>query len=102
MFATDPDEAVAWSLVERVCARSGVSVPALMAKGRTARLVATRHVAMYLARNLTDLSLPRLGQIFHRDHTCVLHAVRRVAANPALLEPAREMMRELGIVDTCG
>lgn len=31
-----------------------------------------------------------------------LEDVRRVAANPALLEPAREMMRELGIVDTCG
>ncbi len=38
-----------------------------------------RHIAMYLCRELTDLSLPKIGQLFgSRDHTTVLHAHRKV------------------------
>ena len=45
-----------------------------------ARAVARpRQIAMYLAREITDHSLPRIGNHFGRDHTTVLHAVRRIA-----------------------
>ena len=37
-----------------------------------------RQVAMYLCRELTDLSLPQIGNLFERDHSTVLHAVDKV------------------------
>lgn len=37
-----------------------------------------RQIAMYLCRELTDLSLPRIGREFDRDHTTVMHAVRKI------------------------
>jgi chromosomal replication initiator protein len=48
---------------------------------RTANVVRPRQVAMYLAKTLTLRSLPEIGRRFGgRDHTTVLHAVRKIAA----------------------
>lgn len=46
---------------------------------RLSALVDARHVAMYLCRVMTPLSLPELGSVFGRDHSTVLYAVRRIA-----------------------
>ncbi len=62
-------------------ASSSFSVPAddLVGPSRKQPLALARQVAMYLCRELTDLSLPRIGQNFgNRDHTTVMHAVDRV------------------------
>jgi chromosomal replication initiator protein len=57
-----------------------VSVEAILSRSRAAETVWARQVAMYLARELTDHSLPQIGRDFAgRDHTTVLHAYRRVA-----------------------
>jgi len=59
----------------------GVSLEELTGPSRSRALVAARQIAMYLCRELTDLSLPRIGQIFGgRDHTTVMHAERKVRA----------------------
>ncbi len=56
-----------------------VKVPELFSKKRTADLVKPRQIAMYFAKELTSLSLPEIGESFGgRDHTTVLHAVRKI------------------------
>ncbi len=60
------------------CAHFGLSTQELLSSTRTARITWPRHVAMYLARELTGESLPAIGRHFGgRDHTTVLHAWRR-------------------------
>lgn len=49
-----------------------------MLSGRRAETVRPRHVAMYLAKRLTTKSYPQIGIAFNRDHTSVLHAVKRI------------------------
>ncbi|MDX6570293.1 MAG: chromosomal replication initiator protein [Gaiellales bacterium] len=56
----------------------GVSVADIRSARRSQHYVRPRQIAMYLARELTDQSLPRIGDSFCRDHTTVLYAVRRV------------------------
>ena len=56
-----------------------VSVDDLCGTSRTHVLVTARQMAMYLCRELTDLSLPKIGQAFGgRDHTTVMHADRKI------------------------
>ncbi len=57
----------------------GISIEDLCSQSRSRALVNARQVAMYLCRELTDLSLPRIGQAFGgRDHTTVMHADRKI------------------------
>jgi chromosomal replication initiator protein len=57
----------------------GLSIDDLCGQSRSRVLVTARHIAMYLCRELTDLSLPKIGQQFGgRDHTTVMHADRKI------------------------
>ena len=57
----------------------GVTVEDLCGSSRSRVLVTARQIAMYLCRELTDLSLPKIGQAFGgRDHTTVMHADRKI------------------------
>jgi chromosomal replication initiator protein len=57
----------------------GVSIDDLIGGSRNRALVTARQMAMYLCRELTELSLPRIGEKFGgRDHTTVMHAERKI------------------------
>ncbi|MFC5381258.1 chromosomal replication initiator protein DnaA [Aquipuribacter nitratireducens] len=57
----------------------GVSVDDLHGSSRSRVLVNARQIAMYLCRELTEMSLPKIGQAFGgRDHTTVMHAERKI------------------------
>ena len=64
---------------EAVAARLGLSVEQILSPTRSAPVARARQLAMYLTRELTDLSLPAIAQAFNRrDHTTVMHAIRKV------------------------
>jgi chromosomal replication initiator protein len=51
----------------------------MYSKKRPANIAKPRQIAMYIAKELTQKSLPEIGELFGgRDHTTVLHAVRRI------------------------
>ena len=64
---------------EEVCERFGLSVDELVSARRSQAVSYPRHVAMYLSRELTDASLPKIGKEFGgRDHTTVMHATSKI------------------------
>jgi chromosomal replication initiator protein len=87
--------------IQRVVARQyNVSRSDLLCSRRTANVVRPRQVAMYLAKILTLRSLPEIGRRFGgRDHTTVLHAVRKIEArasnDTALAEEIEALKRQL-------
>lgn len=87
-------------IVKRVAATFGVSEADLRGPSRLRGVMRARQVAMYLARELTGLSLPRLGAAFGRDHSTVLHACHKVegdtANDLALAKQVSELRRGLG------
>ncbi len=79
----------------------GVSLEQLLSSSRGAAVAWPRQVAMYLARELTDQSLPAIGREFGgRNHTTVMHACRRTAAriaeDPEAYETIRRLTEQLG------
>lgn len=59
-----------------------IKVADMYSKKRPANIARPRQIAMYLAKELTQKSLPEIGELFGgRDHTTVLHAVRKIAAD---------------------
>ena len=87
--------------IQRVVARQyNVSRADLLSSRRTANVVRPRQVAMYLAKILTLRSLPEIGRRFGgRDHTTVLHAVRKIetlaGTDSALAEEIEALKRQL-------
>ncbi len=66
-------------ILTATAAAFGVSISDLEGPSRRQPLARARQVAMYICRELTDLSLPKIGQLFGgRDHTTVLHGVNTV------------------------
>jgi len=67
------------AIMSNVANYFGVTVDDLCSGSRTHVLVTARQIAMYLCREMTDLSLPKIGQLFGgRDHTTVMHADRKI------------------------
>ena len=61
-----------------------ISIDDLTGSSRSRMLVSARQMAMYLCRELTDLSLPKIGEKFgNRDHTTVMHADRKIRTQMA-------------------
>jgi chromosomal replication initiator protein len=76
-------------ILSAVAESTGVSITEMTGDKRSRTVVEGRHLAMYLARELTDASLPKIGDhIGGRDHTTVLHAVEKITK---LLREDRDM-----------
>ena len=79
----------------------GVSRSDLLSERRHRSVVWPRQIGMYLAKQLTSRSLPEIGRRFGgRDHTTVLHAIRKIethlTANPRLKDELEELKKMLG------
>jgi len=81
------------AIQHEACRYFSISRGELTSKKRTQTIVYPRQVAMYLARELTDFSLPKIGKEFGgRDHTTVLHATTKIEK---LLNKQREVYNQI-------
>ena len=73
-----------------------VTLDELCGPGKTKALATARQIAMYLCRELTDMSLPRIGQTFGgRDHTTVMHADKKIRKEMAERRRIYDQVQEL-------
>ncbi len=66
-------------IIEHVSRYFEISLDELYGNSRAAAIAQARQVAMYLCRELTSLSLPKIGQLIGRDHTTVMYANKKIA-----------------------
>lgn len=83
-----------------VCAFYGLSMGDLISPRRTTRIVLPRQICMFIARKLTTKTLPEIGRRFGgKDHTTILHGVRKVEAliqnDPDIAQQVAELMAVL-------
>jgi chromosomal replication initiator protein len=71
------------------------AVEELRGPGKTRALAQSRQIAMYLCRELTDLSLPKIGQAFGRDHTTVMYAQKKILNEMASRREVFDHVKEL-------
>ncbi|WP_084099908.1 chromosomal replication initiator protein DnaA [Demequina sp. NBRC 110051] len=79
LISDDDSEITASSIIGTTADYFGISMDELTGTSRSRVYVTARQIAMYLCRQLTDLSLPKIGESFGgKDHTTVMYAVKKV------------------------
>lgn len=66
-------------IIRATCTVTGVTRNELLSGRRPAEFVHARHIAMYLAREYTTLSLPQIGRAMNKDHTTVHYVANKMA-----------------------
>ncbi|MBU1923401.1 MAG: chromosomal replication initiator protein DnaA [Candidatus Omnitrophica bacterium] len=95
----EPRKLITVDFIQRCVAEEfGVSLQELKTKRRNKQIVFPRQIDMYLSRELTDLSLPEIGELFGgKDHTTVLHSYKKIKEdshnNPELKERVEKVMQ---------
>jgi len=72
-----------------------IKVEDFNAKKRNKSIVLPRQIAMFLCRELTDLSLPRIGEEFGRDHTTIMHAYEKISNEMKIDIQLKSVLEEL-------
>lgn len=82
-------------IVHEVCSQFRLTPEQLFSKSRVARIAFGRMLAMYLCRLITKASLARIGDAFHRDHTKVMYAIRRIESTMRQRPTFHEAVRSI-------
>ena len=76
-----PNDAMVEKILLHISKKYGVTVDDIKSKKKTDSVAGARHVAIYIIRKLTDLSLKEVGKIFGRDHSTVVFSVNKIELN---------------------
>lgn len=97
IFSTNKPRKITVDLIKEVVSKDfNVKVEDFNSKKRTRSIAYPRQIAMYLTRELTDLSLPKIGEEFGgRDHTTVIHAYDKISKEMATDEDLKNRIDAL-------
>ena len=92
----DAIEITATLIMSQTAGYFDISIEEMISTDRSRVLVSARQVAMYLCREMTELSLPKIGHLFgKRDHTTVMHACRKIDKQMAERQTTYNQVSEL-------
>ena len=84
------------SIKREVCKYFNVTLKDMDSKKRSREIAYPRQVAMYLCKDLTENSLPKIGESFgKRDHTTVMHACKKIGGEMTTSAEARDLVEEI-------
>jgi chromosomal replication initiator protein len=99
LLPTGAQETAPGAILELTASYFNLSVAELVSKSRSRPLTTARHVGMYLLREQTGLSLIKIGDLFDRDHTTVMHGIKKIEAlmkaRGGLYRQVQELTRSL-------
>ena len=82
-------------IISKIADFYNVTPEEVVGKGKTRNVTDARQMAIYLIRKLTGLTLEQIGDVIGRDHSTVLHSIRKIeesiASNPSLADAARDV-----------
>lgn len=94
-----PAAVTADRILSCVAKKYGVTTEDIKGRRRTQDIAMPRHIAIYIIRKMTDMSLPSIGKIFGRDHTTVMSSLDKVdseiKANSLLELEITELMKDI-------
>ncbi|MFM7718603.1 MAG: chromosomal replication initiator protein DnaA [Actinomycetota bacterium] len=88
-------EIPAATILEEAARYFGVGLEDLSGKSRARPIATARHVAMYLVRENTGMSLIKIGELFDRDHSTALHGINKIDASMREREPVYRQVQDL-------
>ena len=78
---------------------SGIKKEDIVGSRRTKEVAAARHIAIYLVRTITEMSLPNIGKIFNRDHSTVMASIdlveKKMITDPIVRLDIEQMTEEV-------
>jgi len=99
IVSNDPPEVTAKKIIETVSKKYGIPTEEIYGRKRTKPISNARNVSIYIIRKITSLSLTAIAQIFERDHTTVMSAVKsineEIKINPLIEIEINEMIKEI-------
>ena len=99
MSGSEPVSVTVDRILECVSRHYGIPVEDIKGRARTRDIASTRHIAIYLIRSLTGMSLPAIGKVFGRDHTTILSSLdtveKDISRNPLLEIELAELAKEI-------
>jgi len=75
---TEPVKVTVDKIIEKVSRKYSVSVQDIKGRQRKKEIAYARHMAIYLIRKLTDMSLPAIAKVFDRDHTTIMASIENI------------------------
>ncbi len=96
ILSSDDYEITAESIKRIVCKHFNIKVSDIESSNRAAKYSYPRHIAMYFCRNLTDLSLPKIGEFFgNRDHSTVIYSFDKISKEIKVNEKTSKIVEKL-------
>ena len=94
-----PTAAMIERIINTVCRHYGITEESIKSKNRTDTVANARHTAIYIIKELTDLTLSEIGAIFGRNHTTVIASINKITTNLRTVKNAdadlRRMIKEI-------
>ena len=78
LSGSEPVAVTVDKIVDKVAKKYGITVEDIKGRKRTREIANPRHIAIFIIRKLTDMSLPAIGRLFTRDHTTIMSSLENI------------------------